>query len=287
MEAVLPLRTSGGYSSYDLQRAMMLIDSVDKFWVGKYPLLLWIIACDESVKQIEASLHSRQIRVQVVKETEVLPQLLKHKGAPGWYKQQALKLAAHTIVNSPFYLVLDADLICVQQFSDETIIINGKALTDWEAKSVHPEWWRGSATVLRLNDNDESFGLSVTPEVLSAHVCDRLVKHITHLYDMDWCDLLLQNQIWTEYTLYCLFATQEGYINHFHHTREWMLTNRKAVRSQQNVWLKTDFETWQPKHAFAPGAEGIFMVCQSNTEIHPAKVWRKLHGFLTSTTLAE
>lgn len=280
MDAILPLRTSGGYSGHDLQRAEILIRSIERFWVGKRPLVLWIIACDASAGQIAASLSSDRIRIEVASETEVLPQLLRHEEAPGWYKQQALKLAAHAIVDSPFYLVLDADLICVQPFSDEKLVVDGKALTDWEPKSIHAEWWRGSATVLKHTDCTETFGLSVTPEVLSTHVCDKLLKHLAQLHAMDWCDLLLQNRIWTEYTLYCLFATREGYIDRFHHTRHWMEANQKAIRSQQNVWHKADFETWQPKRAFSPGSTGVFMVCQSNTEIHPEKVWRKLQGFL-------
>lgn len=280
MDAILPLRTSGGYSGHDLQRARMLVRSMERFWTGKRPLVLWIIASDTSAGQIEKSLHSKRIQIRIARETEVLPRLVDYQAAPGWYKQQVLKLAAHAIVNSPFYLVLDADLICVQPFSDEQLVVGGKALTDWEPKSIHADWWRGSGTVLGQTDGIETFGLSVTPEVLSTHVCDKLLKHVARLHQMDWCDVLLQNPIWTEYTLYCLFATREGYIDQFHHSREWMEGNRKAIRSPQNVWHKADFETWQPENAFSPDSIGIFMVCQSNTEIHPRKIWRKLHGLL-------
>jgi hypothetical protein len=258
----------------------MLIRSLDRFWVGKSPLVLWIIARDACVRQIQASLHSERIRIRVARESEVLPQLLQREEAPGWYKQQMLKLAAHAIVGSAFYLVLDADLICTQPFSDETLIVDGKALTDWEPKSVHADWWSGSAAVLKHPVGIETFGMSVTPEVLSTYVCDQLLKHLAQLHRMDWCDLLLQNQIWTEYTLYCLFATRGGHIDQFHHSREWMETNRRALRSQLNVWHREDFKAWQPEYAFAPGSIGVFMVCQSNTEIHPAKVWRKLRGYL-------
>jgi hypothetical protein len=280
LEAVLPLRTSGGYSGQDLQRARILIRSLDKFWAGECPLLLWIIARDESVKLIESSLCSDRLRIEVVHETEMLPQLLKHEHAPGWYKQQVLKLAAHKLVNSPFYLILDADLICTQPFSGETLIVEDKALTDWELKSVHAEWWEGSATVLRTSVGLEDFGFSVTPEVLSKHVCRKLLRHISYLYRTDWCDALLTRPLWTEFTLYCLFATQEGYIERFHHGREWMQRHGKAIRSQHNVWLEEHFKTWRPEQAFSPGATGIFMVCQSNTQIDSGKVSRKLRGLL-------
>jgi hypothetical protein len=230
--------------------------------------------------RIEATLRSERIRIQVITETEVVPQLRLYEEAPGWYKQQVVKLAAHRIVNSPFYLLLDADLICTHEFSDLALIVDGKALTDWELKSLHTEWWQGSAAILKTFARLDNFGFSVTPEVLSKYVGEKLLQHITNLYQKDWCEVLLENRVWTEFTLYCLFATQEGYLDHFHHTKEWMESYRKAIRSQQNVWLEEDFKTWRPKEAFSPEATGIFMVCQSNTQIHPKRVWRKVHRFL-------
>lgn len=283
LEAILTLKISGDYQTHDLERARILIDSLDRFWIGREKLRLTIISRDEDVDQISAELSATRIDIVVIKETTLLPCLLSIQNVNGWFKQQALKLAAHRLVVAPFYLVLDADLICAQPFFDETFIVDGKALTDWTSRLAKPTWWQGSARTLQLPEDLDSPGISITPEILSKTICERLEERIVDLYKQDCWTYLLGNLGWTEYTLYTLFAIDAGIIDTFHHSAHWMAANKKSLRakpSNLDCWMPADFENWTPKIAFQPGQIGFFMVCQSNTLVDPERVRQKLVGLL-------
>jgi Family of unknown function (DUF6492) len=280
MEAVLPLRVTGGYSSLDAQRAGILIQSLDRFWIGHRKLPLWIVVTNDALDMMASLPPYQRIAPRVIRERDLIKEFSDFADAPGWFKQQLIKLAAHSIVNSPFYLVLDADVICAQPFSEDSLLVDDKALTDWEWKSTHKEWWQGSAEILQYKEPLKGFGMSVTPAVLSGRICKELLSHVGELYNEHWCSALLRRPIWTEFTLYCLYATRMNLMMQYHHSRPWMVRHRKALRSGHNVWFERDFQKWVPSSAFAPGSRGIFMVCQSNTQIDPDRVREKLRGFL-------
>lgn len=283
LEAILTLKISGDYQTHDLERARILIDSLDRFWIGREKLRLTIIARDEDVGQISAELSATRIDIIVIKETTLLPCLLSMPSVKGWFKQQALKLAAHRLLTAPFCLVLDSDLICAQPFSGETFVVDGKALTDWTSRLARPAWWQGSARTLQLPADLDSPGISITPEILSKTICQRLEERIVSLYKQDCWTYLLQNLGWTEYTLYTLFAIDADMIDTFHHSAHWMRVNKKSLRAKPaklDCWMPADFENWTPEMAFQPGQTGFFMVCQSNMLVDPARVRQKLVGLL-------
>lgn len=277
---MLPLRATGGYSYLDTQRAEILLQSLDKFWAGARKLVIWIVVADDAAEMATTLPNYQRIVPRVVRERDLIGELADFPDAPGWYKQQLIKLAAHSVVSTPFYLVLDADLICAQPFSEESLVVDGKALTDWEWKSTHEEWWQGSAKFLQYKGPLKGFGMSVTPEVLCGQICKQLLAHVGELYNEHWCSALMRIQIWTEFTLYCLYATQNQFMQQYHHSRPWMIRHGKALRSRHNVWFAKDFGKWTPSRAFAAEGRGIFMVCQSNTEIDPKRIREKLRDFL-------
>ena len=187
VEAVLPLRISGGYSQFDRERADILLQSLDKFWSGRERLVVWIVATNDALEVGRNLPTYERIEPRVVGERDLIREFADFPDAPGWYKQQLVKLAAHHIVDSEFYLVLDADNICAQQFCTDTLIVGGKALTDWEWKRTHAEWWQGSSEFLHSQVPLKGFGMSVTQEVLSGSICKQLLAHICELYKEHWC----------------------------------------------------------------------------------------------------
>jgi hypothetical protein len=96
--------------------------------------------------------------------------------APGWYRQQLIKLAATAEVDTEFALVLDADVIAVRSISDSELIVDGRALRP-KGPMKHPEWAASAARVLRMNPID--YEPSVTPSVLSREVIRQLATYAT------------------------------------------------------------------------------------------------------------
>ena len=83
--------------------------------------------------------------------------------------QMSLKLLVAKIVQTDFYLTLDADVIFLQPLNSSMLIVNNKGIYEHEPRLLHhPEWWTGSEHLLNItHDNPSDQGFSVTPALLS------------------------------------------------------------------------------------------------------------------------
>jgi hypothetical protein len=281
MDAVLPLRLSGSYRGQDLDRARILLHSLEHAWADPTPLRIIVIAPEQDVEAIRAALVPRRLRLVVVRETLLLPALPSLPEVEGWYRQMALKLAAHVLVRGPFYLTLDADLVAVQPISPSLLLPEGRALTQWERRDIHAAWWEGSAAALGMAEwrgpAKNTPGLSVTPALLSTRIAAALQAALHAPGGAEaWMTLLRRPGLWSEYSLYTLLAEREGLLEAHHHDSAWMRAHPHALRSRENIWFPEQVEAWNPAPAFAPRAAGLFMICQSRTRIPPRHIWEKL-----------
>lgn len=284
-----PEKPTGPADIYDtdLERARMLLHTLSHFWKGAKTLRLTVITPTDDVLSVQEALApSAAVSVTVVDENELIPFLHENPRLSNWYKQQALKLAYASLTTEEFFLTLDADLLCTREFSDESLVVDKKALTDWEPRSRHPEWWTASAKLLRLAVQTDDPGFSVTPVVLSRTICTRMLNYIKTISRQDCYEYLLANFGWTEYSLYNVFADNENLTFEYHHCEDWMQKNRKSIRAdptnsrRYHFWSKQQFEAWNGDGAFGPDAQGLFIVCQSNSRILPSAVWNKIkHWF--------
>ena len=83
--------------------------------------------------------------------------------------QMSLKLLVAKIIQTDFYLTLDADVLLLQPINSSMLIINNKAIYEHEPRLLHhPDWWTGSEHLLNItHDNPSDQGFSVTPALLS------------------------------------------------------------------------------------------------------------------------
>jgi hypothetical protein len=286
MDAVLPLRLSGGYQDQDLGRARILLHSLEHFWADAVRLRLIVIAPAAEVPAIHAGLRPCRLPLAVLREEVLLPELTDVPEVRGWFRQMALKLDAHMLVPSDFFLTLDADLICTQPLSRDRLFHQGRALTDWEPRGHHRAWWEGSAAALGLPERPEEAagetpGLSVTPELLSTRILRALERALHPGGGAEaWTTLLRRPGLWSEYSLYTLFAEQAGMLRQHHLEAGWMRAHNRSLRAEGNVWFAAQLADWTPARAFAPGARGFFAVCQSSTGADPRAVWRQVAPFI-------
>lgn len=283
MDAVLPLRLSGDYQEYDLDRARILLHSLEHFWADATPLRLLVIAPANDVPVIRATLRPRRLQLVVIREDLLLPDLDTLPQVRGWFRQMALKLAAHRLVQNDFFLTLDADLICTRSLSRGRLFYDGRALTDWEPRALHQPWWNGSAAALGLPvpPEDASLGLSVTPELLSIYILQGLERALHPDGGAEaWMTLLRRPGLWSEYSLYTLFAEQEKLLHRYHLDPASMQSRRQTLRAGENVWFASEMAKWTPARAFASKAYGFFAVCQSSTRVDPRAVWARVAPFI-------
>lgn len=80
--------------------------------------------------------------------------------------QMAIKLLASKLIQTSYYITLDADIILLHSFTLDQIIVNSnndllvsnnklfqkrKALYHYESRSVHENWWIGSENLIGIN----------------------------------------------------------------------------------------------------------------------------------------
>ena len=284
MEAVLPLKIAGDYQEWDLDRARMLVYSLGHWWRGGEPLKLHIVTQRESVAKVRDSLRADGVQIDLFAEGDLLPYLDDYPQRSG-FKQQLIKIGAHRIVTEPYFLTLDADIICCKPFDETSFLIDGKGIIDWEPR-VHL-WWPNSADWLRTVPNLDAPGMSVTPEYLSKEICAGLEGHLLALNGEEgWFRMLGADKIWSEYSLYNLYAEKQKILSDFHHDAEWSALRAMGLRAQYNVWDR-QYESEDITRNFEKNARGTFMVFQSNTHIPPQNIWGRVGKFFNGSPFPE
>ena len=210
-------------------------------------------------------------RYRVVAETSVIPELrpyyvlcrLRGRKPYGWMLQQLIKFAIVDRVQAPFYLTLDADVICARPVRDADLIKNGRAVSHRHRHDVHAQWYECAERVLGMRRSGWTHG--VTPALFSTDAMHQLHRHLARRARVGgWRASLLRNLNWTEVSLYHTFLEASGLYDRYH-------VDVPSGYLYDGVWEKNQFEQWQPRRTAA-----FFAVVQSHLGIGPEVVWRKL-----------
>ncbi|CAM9511053.1 unnamed protein product [Ectocarpus sp. 12 AP-2014] len=114
---------------------------------------------------------SGNLKLTMVDEIQLLSNAGVNKVESRWHTysvQMALKLLASSLVQTPFYLTLDADVLCSKdQLTEEDLLPQGKGNYVPEGRNVHSAWWSEAAKTLGVEENPTGEGFGVTPAVLS------------------------------------------------------------------------------------------------------------------------
>jgi hypothetical protein len=276
MDAVLPLLPR------DLERAERLL--LPTLLTYFEPLAACrVIVPDDAVEPMAARL--RHPAITVIPETSVVPELNWHvrldesdpgstKGLRGWFVQQMLKLSAARIVETPFYLTLDADVLCCRRIAYDDLIKSGRALTvvSQTGDKSHERWYERSAAVLGMPRSTRTH--AVTPVALSREAVLKLLAFFEerlHPNQLRAEALLLGHFPWTEYSLYFTFLEQTGQFD-IHH----LATHDRL--SGNNVWGGSDPNSWNPALSFSPQGK-LFSVLQSHTVTDIDSVVSKVRSY--------
>lgn len=275
MEAVLPIKV-GGEGTYELDRLSILLVSISQFWKGSGLFRIYVVTPGRELDVVRGIQRPAGVDLVFVDEDDVVPGIGRHP-AHGWYKQQVIKLASHVLMSGSHFLTLDADIIACRPFTEEDLLPSGLAVADWEKKSFHLSWWEASSGLIGQGFQPDSFGLSVTPQILSTQICRGLEDELVASHGAGAWDHLLAHQGWTEYTIYTLCAERSQALGDVYHPPEFVAEHGLALRSNPGTfWSGTQYVDWKPELAFA-STSGMFMVCQSRCGIPPAYIWAKIH----------
>lgn len=294
LDAVLPL------TAHDVERAQILFRSLEAFFE---PLgTCHVVVPDEEVAVVRPRVPGE--RYAVVAESDVVPEIswfrntarirarLRIVGPPihGWFVQQLVKLAAADRVQTPFYLTLDADVVCVRPTRYEDLVPGGRALVQTSPPN-HPEWNDDAARVLGLPRSGRQY--AVTPALLRGDAVAALARHLAGRVDprarelalwlprgrprqivASWRSYLLRRLPWTEYAVYGTFVEATGLFDRYH-----VLGGDHAIYGN-GVWIESQFDEWDAEATFNRRDGFCFTVVQSATRIPPERVWAKVEPHL-------
>lgn len=292
--AVLPLCIRGSYDIDDLGRTEILFRSLRAFAApGTFGTILVVTPPNETALVGGHCQRCPEFNIEVISEEELVPELASHRHVRGWRKQQMIKLAAARVIGEKFYLTLDADVICLRPFDEDDLVIDGRALLQYEMRSQHPKWWKSSARLLNMDPDvgDPEIGMTVTPAILARDLSLQVAEDLQGPNGRSWVETLcvlhnprrpynwtparFRKARWTEYSLYYLCAMKHGRLDEYH--------IRAGTDKTPQLLLVHDshpFENWDPAVTFAPDAPGLFCVVGSKSRLEPETVWKKVGPFI-------
>jgi hypothetical protein len=163
-------------------------------------------------------------RYIVVAESDVVPSIgtvlkANAEGRGGWYAQQIVKLAAHRIVRTPHYVVLDSDLACIRPCGHASFVAGGRPLLNVESIDDYARIYTSSfankeicikrerrlqslRVLCRETRNANNVFYGETPVILSASHVASMLRDLEQVHGKDWTVVLSEQYGWTEYGLY-------------------------------------------------------------------------------------
>ena len=131
ISAVLPLRVfgAGGLYADNFGRCQILLTSLSRF-VSCRPFRNHL-RCRSSPREFPyVAKFCRtwtSLPLTVINEEDLLPALRDFPKCGGWYRQQLIKLATANLVNTEFFLTLDADVILCKPLRLEDLVRSGES----------------------------------------------------------------------------------------------------------------------------------------------------------------
>ncbi len=177
----------------------------------------YIICPYAEIQDVHFAIKFSKIPYRIMSEESLLDR--KVYECQGWFKQQLLKLAIVDMIQTSFYLVLDADMYLTQKLCYKDLFNEGKIKYNsepWQTEnndkySTNSNWWMNSSRILdfdyRKLQNKKL--MSVTPEILVKKIVHELVNYVKKMHP-DWQHHLVINRF-TEFTLYWIFIIMNNH----------------------------------------------------------------------------
>jgi hypothetical protein len=224
-----------------------------------------VVVPPSDVREATARLDNASILpIRVVNEDDLVGGL---DGTAGWIKQQILKLAAPAVIDTPWFITLDADVVATRAIDHEFLFPNERAIWEQEPYSAHLSWWEASARLLGVAGPSDpgSSAFGVTPAIMHTDTVRGLAMAIEERHPgRPWNQTLvaLHDAGWTEYTLYWTHVMVAGLAEELYSD-----VDRIPYALDGSVWTPGDLPSLDLAHVFDPDANHAFFVFQSNLEL--------------------
>ena len=223
---VLPLKASEAEFGY-LRNQMILFEKyLDFTGIREVLILMPADGISKAMSTLQEELKGlkrlQKLPMRLAPEALSVPDLLegsaaasRFSSAKGWVRQQIVKMGAAELIETPFILMLDADIFLLRKMSgldlfttsdckSSSAVCDASGKKEFKAKvDLLPinfgdtdslRWWGNSAMVLQLNVTFEDWktALGITPQVVSTDLFKELGHYIEKRFDVpSWRAYLL------------------------------------------------------------------------------------------------
>lgn len=299
--AVIPLHLGNYRDQRDPQRVCILLKSLNVFDPENViDEIIFILNDRNDTICSNIRNHEGDKKLTFIHELDVAPVLDSLRTLHGWKKQQILKLAAHSVVRTDFYLTLDADIICSKLLTYEAFVQDKKGLVQKDKKFGLGSyfnrlvWWFASAQVLRTTPKFSEEGVAVTPFLFSTEACRHTVRYLGELNEStsdNWTEVLFHHHNrsdqtdnvgslnWTEYSLYFLSLQKLGMFDQYHFFGDSRSSKHCELLSKNSfgfIHSPRNFENWSASCCFSVRDPALFFAVQSRSEVDPEKIKKKI-----------
>lgn len=293
LQAVLPLAL-GNRDGEDLERAVTQGRTLRHFFCRDQLLCVNVVAPAQDIERIGKALRPLQaewLQYRIHDENVAYPGLTAH-GAPGWHKQQIVKLAAPEWLGAPAWLTLDADVICTKPFAIGDLFPDGRAIMGlddvWDAP-IYVDWAWPTREMLGMVAPPPIFAGAITPLLYVAPIMRALHEVLESVHGRPWKEALLDERAiggwrrtgrsWAENQLYYMVAARTGLLRR-HHALYGIDSPQRPISG--GVWTNEEWKDWNPAPLFDRSLPGFFAVCGSYTGMPAKLVAEKIAPFLDS-----
>jgi hypothetical protein len=283
LSAVMPVKLSGRHYGNNVGYCDTLFSSFRHFGLRELfsEFLIVVVPSEAETVRNYAKAWS-DFPIRIVSEDELLPVFQRytrpHQVRP-WHRQQMIKMACSTIVESDTYLSLDPDVIAVKRVALDVLLPDGLPLLDPETRSFHPDWWIDSARLLEVEPNLGAPGVHATPILYRSEVWAKCFSRMEEVQKKPWDEVLITTpETWTEMALY--YLTLE---NFFEPAAVHRIGSETRLHSSVEFWSKEDFAQKELSDFFSDENPGLFGVLSSSSRVDPRETAVRLAPWIPVT----
>lgn len=160
---ITPVKLSQQSGALDLDRLFnVAARSIQRFFQPELLARFVVVADGGDLKRIEARAAAEmpEFPFDFVDQASLCPALGRPDdggdgvGWQGWHKQQVLKIAAASIVRTPFYITMDDDVVLTRSINQGDLLRNEKLILEHISLGDYPQyvpWYHACCNVLEVS----------------------------------------------------------------------------------------------------------------------------------------
>ena len=182
ISAVLPLKLEK-HKTDSLEQCILLFESYLQYGQRLFFDRFLIVSPKTEIAKLKIKFghFEKHLPLEYIDENLLISYVNKKPWVSGWRKQQLIKLAVSTIMNTEYYITFDADVLFKKNLANDDLFADGKAIIHTQSKMSRPKWWNGSAKILNVAPNLLEVGMGVTPAILHTKSVRNLLEHLSDL----------------------------------------------------------------------------------------------------------